>query len=154
MKNVSILLGLSFLVLFTFNSCKKDEEVVDYTAKDKKIIQDYIKKNNLDVDSTSSGLYYVVDKPGTGKRPSFYSDIKIRYKGMLVDGTVFDEAKTAISLNISRVIVGWQEGIPKFKEGGQGMLLIPSSLGYGSQGSGAIPANSVLIFEIKLDEVY
>ena len=153
MKIISRILSISVLVLVFFGSCKKDAEVVDYTAIDKKIIQNYIKANNLNADSTSSGLYYVVDKPGTGKRPTYYSDIKIRYKGMLTDGSVFDEAKSAITLNLSRVIAGWQQGIPFFKEGGQGTLLIPSALGYGSSGQNKIPANSVLIFEIKLDEV-
>ncbi len=146
----------SVIVLGTFvllGSCKKTETPVDRRAVDKKTIQAYIQSHNLTADSTASGLYYVIDKPGTGKTPSLYSDVKIRYKGMLSNDEVFDEAKTAITLNLSRVIAGWQEGIPKFKEGGQGILLIPSYLGYGTQSTGSIPANSVLIFEVKLDRV-
>ena len=51
---------------------------------------------------------------------------------------------------LSNVIQGWQEGIPLFSEGGSGVLLIPSALGYGGQAVGSIPANSVLIFEVSL----
>jgi FKBP-type peptidyl-prolyl cis-trans isomerase FkpA len=153
MKFISILFSLSLTSLLLFDSCSKTQDIQDFSTIDKNIIKEYINTHNLTADSTSSGLYYVIQKPGTGQTPSLYSDIKIRYKGMLTSGEVFDEATSAIQLNLSRVIAGWQQGIPKFKEGGEGILLIPSSLGYGSQSTGSIPANSVLIFEIKLDEV-
>jgi len=54
---------------------------------------------------------------------------------------------------LTNVIQGWQEGIPLFSEGGSGILLIPSALGYGNQSIGNIPANSVLIFEVTLINV-
>ena len=151
---------LSFIFIFTvvgvlgFSSCKKsDADVQDYSTVDKKIIQDYIKEHNLKADSTETGLYYVIDKPGSGKFPNQYSFVKIRYKGYLTSGKVFDEAKNPVTFKLQNLIVGWQEGIPKFKEGGQGLLLVPSHLGYGDRTTSSIPANSVLIFEIKLDEV-
>ena len=153
MKVLQNVLSIGFIGLVFLGSCVKAEDEVDYVAKDKKIIQDYIASHQLTADSTSSGLYYVVDKVGVGKSPSQYSNIKIRYKGTLTSGQVFDESTTGLNINLSQVIQGWKEGIPKFKEGGEGMLLIPSHLGYGSQATGSIPANSVLIFEIKLDEV-
>jgi len=153
MKVVYYLSFVFMLFLLTFSSCTKDEEVIDYTTIDKKIILDYIKEHNLDADSTSSGLYYVIDNPGVGQTPNITSYVKIRYKGYLTDGIVFDEAKTAVTFPLSGLILGWQEGIPKFKEGGSGLLLVPSHLGYGDRATGSIPANSVLIFEITLDEV-
>jgi FKBP-type peptidyl-prolyl cis-trans isomerase len=54
---------------------------------------------------------------------------------------------------LQNVILGWTEGIPYFKEGGSGKLLIPSALAYGPNGTTGIPPNSVLIFEIELIEV-
>jgi FKBP-type peptidyl-prolyl cis-trans isomerase FkpA len=153
MKIVSSILSVSVLALLFFGSCSKTEDPVDYTEIDKKIIQDYIIANGLDADSTSSGLYYVIEKPGNGKTPNQYSDVRIRYKGYLVSGEVFDEATSAITLNLSRVIAGWTEGLQYYKEGGSGTLLIPSRLGYGSRETGSIPANSVLLFDIQLDEV-
>lgn len=154
MKFSSIILGVIASVLFVFSACNgKDDEVTDYRDIDKKIIQDYIIANNLDADSTSSGLYYVIEKPGTGQTPNIYSNVKMKYKGYLTNGTVFDEAKTAVVFPLANLIPGWQEGIPKFKEGGEGILLVPSHLGYGNSATGSIPANSVLIFEITLEEV-
>lgn len=144
----------ALLPLFVFfSSCKKQEDEINYDTIDRAKIQEYIKDHNLDADSTSSGLYYVIKKPGIGQTPSLYSNVKIKYKGYLLSGKIFDEAKSPVVLNLSQVIKGWQEGIPKFKEGGEGILLIPSKLGYGGQANGSIPANSVLIFDIELEEV-
>jgi FKBP-type peptidyl-prolyl cis-trans isomerase FkpA len=51
------------------------------------------------------------------------------------------------------VIAGWTEGIQLFKEGGDGILLIPYNLGYGINGNSSIPGASVLIFDVKLISV-
>lgn len=142
-------IGISLLT-----ACNKESSVVNYMDIDNVIITDYIKANNLNADSTSSGLYYVVQKQGTGAAPKVYSDVSVSYKGTFTDGSVFDEAINPIKFNLGQVIPGWTEGIQLFNEGGEGILLIPSYLGYGSSARPGIPANSVLIFEIKLVTVY
>ena len=140
------------VLLVTFHSCKKEE--VDYTQIDEDIITQYITDNNLTAIATGTGLYYVIDTPGTGAQPNSQSTVTVAYKGYLTNGSVFDESPSAgISFSLTSVIQGWQEGIPHFKEGGSGILLIPSALGYGSQATSGIPANSVLIFEVALIEV-
>ena len=140
------------LLLVMFNSCKK--EVVDYTQIDEDIITQYIADNNLTATATGTGLYYVVETPGNGAQPNSQSSVTVAYKGYLTNGSVFDESTIAgVSFSLTSVIKGWQEGIPYFKEGGSGMLLIPSALGYGSQATSGIPANSVLVFEVELIDV-
>ena len=130
--------------------CKK----VDYEVLDNDIIQQYIIDNNLSAQSTGSGLYYVIDVPGTGENPTLSSNVTVAYTGSLTDGSIFDQSSAnGITFPLSGVIQGWQEGIPLFKEGGSGILLIPSALGYGSQSVGSIPANSVLIFDVNLIDV-
>lgn len=125
-------------------------EVIDNEAD----ILKYIDDNNLDATKTDSGLYYVINKEGTGKKPAVNSIVKVAYKGYFLDGTVFDESNTdGISFNLNQVIEGWKEGIPFFKEGGEGILLIPNNLGYGLQERPPIPGGSVLIFDIKLISV-
>ena len=148
MKTLCILI----LLIVTFNSCKK--ESVDYTQIDEDIITQYITDNNLIAIATGTGLYYVIDAPGSGAQPNSQSTVTVAYKGYLTNGSVFDEsASSGISFSLTSVIQGWQEGIPYFKEGGTGILLIPSALGYGSQATSGIPANSVLIFDVGLFEV-
>ena len=146
--NKIILLSLS---LFLFFSCSKE----DVATQNKNEIEKYISDNNLNASSTSSGLYYVIEKEGTGTRPTAVSDVTVKYKGYFTDGRVFDQNTDGITFNLQQVIAGWTEGIQLFKEGGEGKLLIPSHLGYGpaGSGSGSIPPDAVIIFDIELLDV-
>lgn len=139
------------LVLFVGYNKFDPEEQADL---DEAAITQYISSHSLTALSTGSGLYYVIDSLGTGLYPNLASTVTVAYKGYLIDGTVFDESTAAgATFALGSVITGWQEGIPKFKEGGNGMLLIPSALGYGNDKVGSIPANSVLLFDVKLIDV-
>ena len=142
-----------FLIILSFLSCKKKSKATQ-AELDEKIITNYISDNNLTATPTGSGLYYVMSTVGNGIQPNANSNVTVNYKGSLKDGKVFDQsAATGLTFSLNSVIKGWQEGIPLFKKGGKGMLLIPSALGYGSQANGSIPANSVLIFDIDLINV-
>lgn len=144
-----------FFLLFSLlvSSCKKNKKV-SQAEVDEDIITKYIANNNLDAKATGSGLYYVISVVGTGSQPNSSSNVTVKYKGTLTDGTVFDQSASAgATFNLSGVIKGWQEGIPLFKKGGKGILLIPSALGYGDQATGKIPAASVLIFDVELLDV-
>lgn len=148
-----IKIACCFLLLICGTACKK-KKIISQATEDENIIVKYISEHNLKATATGSGLYYVMSSEGTGIQPNLNSLVTINYKGTLTDGTVFDQ-KTggAYSTNLSKVIQGWQEGIPLFKKGGKGMLLIPSALGYGTKANGNIPANSVLIFDVELVDV-
>ncbi|RTY76177.1 FKBP-type peptidyl-prolyl cis-trans isomerase [Flavobacterium sp. LS1R10] len=145
------------LISLLFVSCLSDNEAskpVDYTVQNEKEIVDYIAKKKLTATKTDSGLYYVVNEAGTGAQPTASSNVTVAYKGYFTNGNVFDQSDASgISFGLNQVIKGWTEGIPFFKEGGNGVLLIPSHLGYGSNGSGPIPAGSVLVFNVKLIKV-
>ncbi|MBF4486452.1 MULTISPECIES: FKBP-type peptidyl-prolyl cis-trans isomerase [unclassified Flavobacterium] len=143
----------SLLALTLFISCSKDDQK-DYSAENDKEIADYIAKKNLTAQKTESGLYYVIDVPGTGTQPTAKSNVTVAYRGTFTDGTVFDQSSSdGLSFNLSEVIPGWTEGIPFFKTGGSGILLVPSRLAYGNDGRGKIPGGAVLIFDIKLIKV-
>ena len=143
-----------FSIAFLLVGCAK-KKMREQAETDEKIIQDYIVANDLTAKSTESGLYYVINEEGTGEECNAFSTVKVAYKGYLPDGTVFDESsEEGVSFGLQNVIAGWTEGIPFFKEGGDGVLLIPSALGYGNRKVGSIPKNSVLIFEVNLIEVF
>lgn len=131
--------------LISIWSCGKDEPAVDQ----RQLIRDYIADNGLQADSTASGLFYVIDVPGNNEHPTTQDIITISYTGKLLNGDIFD-ADPSFTYRLDQLILGWQEGIPLFGKGGKGKLIIPSSLGYGSQAIGSIPANSVLVFDIEL----
>lgn len=138
-----------------FISCSKSKKAeIDYVAKNEKEITDYIAKNKLTALKSDSGLYYIITEPGTGDQPTATSNVTVAYKGYYTDGSVFDESKPdGISFGLNQVIKGWTEGIPFFKAGGSGILLVPSHLGYGSNDYSGIPGGSVLIFDVKLISV-
>lgn len=149
MKNIFIAFAL---VLFT--ACGSDDSAKDYTAENDQEIQTYITDNNLIAQKSSTGLYYVIDNPGTGAQPTTTDNVTVAYKGYFTNGSVFDESDASgISFGLQQVIAGWTEGITYFKEGGSGKLLIPSRLGYGNNGRGTIPGGAVLIFDINLISV-
>lgn len=146
----------SFLALTLFISCNSNDEPkkTDYTVENEKEIVDYIAKNKLTAQRTDSGLYYVVNEPGDGAQPTASSNVTVAYKGYYSNGSIFDQSKAeGISFGLNQVIKGWTEGIPYFKAGGSGILLVPSHLGYGPFDYNGIPGGSVLIFDVKLISV-
>ena len=139
------------VVFFISCSTKTDTNFEPETEAD--IIQ-YIEDNNLNATRSNSGLYYVINNEGTGARPTSTSNVRVAYKGYFLDGVVFDESDSnGISFGLNQVIQGWTEGITYFREGGNGILLIPYQLGYGESGRGSIPGGSVLIFDVRLLQV-
>ena len=153
MKYLSIF-SLGIFIIFMFNSCskKKEEELKE---EQDKIISEYITSNNIDATKSNSGLYYSITKEGSSKKPNSTSQVRVSYKGYLINGTEFDKSdSTGVVFKLNQVIEGWTEGITYFGEGGEGTLFIPSHLGYGNQSKENIPKNSVLLFDIKLIDVY
>lgn len=149
MKIVFQILILAFILV----SCAKKK--AEKQAKlDDDILKQYVLDHGLNATKTESGLYVVIEEPGTGSACNSFATVKASYKGYFIDGEVFDSSSaTGIVFDLQQVIQGWTEGIPHFKEGGYGKLLIPSALGYGKSGNSSIPANSVLIFDVKLIDV-
>lgn len=143
--------SLLLATLLLFSGCDKD-----YKAADDALLQQYIQDNNLNAVSAQDGLYYVIDVEGTGDQAnSVFSTVTLHYTGQLLDGTTFDTSTggNPRTFSLSGLIEGWQLGIPYFKAGGSGKLLIPSHLAYGSQGSGQIPPNTPIVFDIELISV-
>ena len=142
-----------FLLCIVFFAACSGNDNPDFTPQTEEDIINYIEENNLNAQRTNSGLYYVINNEGSGPRPTSTSNVTVAYKGYFLDGTVFDQSATGISFGLNQVIQGWTEGIQLFKEGGSGILLIPSQLGYGNSGRGGIPGGAALVFDIELISV-
>jgi FKBP-type peptidyl-prolyl cis-trans isomerase FkpA len=149
MKNILAVIAC----LLVFSSCKKT--VINQPELDDQLIQGYLFADNLYATKDASGLYYIMTVEGTGVSPTLTSAVEVKYTGYLLDGTVFDQTASGktFSSPLAGLIKGWQIGIPLMKKGGKITLIIPSALGYGSQATGPIPANSVIAFDIELIDV-
>ncbi len=141
------------LVLLIFAGCAK-KKAEKQAEEDDRLIQKYLQDNNLTAIKTESGLYYIIDVQGTGLGCNENSDVRVAYTGYFLNNEIFDQSDSqGIAFNLQGVIRGWTEGIPYFREGGSGKLLIPSALAYGISGSGSVPANTVILFDVELLEV-
>ena len=108
------------------------------------------------VQETASGLQYIIEEAGNDVKPGERDTVFVHYKLSLADGTMIEEVKPedeSVMLQLNRVIPGWTEGMQLFGEGGKGKLFVPSNLGYGENGQGAIEPNATLVFDIQLDSV-
>jgi len=109
------------------------------------------------VPATTSSVVIQDIKAGTGLQAVPGANITVTYVGKLQNGTIFDQSARGstfkFTLGAGRVIPGWEQGIQGMKVGGERILIIPPSLAYGSQAVGPIPANSTLIFDVKLVDV-
>lgn len=105
------------------------------------------------IKSLPAGLYYEVIEDGDGVSPKATSVVTVYYKGMLIDGKVFDDNMTQgypDAFRLSELISGWQIAMQRMKVGDYWRIYIPAEHGYGNRGTDGIPRNSTLIFEIKL----
>lgn len=105
---------------------------------------------------TESGMIYRELTPGTGASPKATDNVKVNYRGTLLDGTEFDSSYSRnepAQFPLNHVIPCWTEGVQKMKVGGKAKLVCPPALAYGSRGQGPIPANSTLLFEVELLDI-
>jgi serine/threonine protein kinase/FKBP-type peptidyl-prolyl cis-trans isomerase/cyclophilin family peptidyl-prolyl cis-trans isomerase len=105
--------------------------------------------------TTSSGLKYQDMVVGTGTKANVGDTVIVDYTGWLMDGTKFDSSKDRgqpfeFQVGSGFVIKGWDEGITCMQVGGKRKLIIPPELAYGAIGSGSIPPNAILVFEVDL----
>ena len=131
---------------------------------------DQVEKKFVKV-KTSSGdlithpIYTLVAKEGSGQSPSRADSTYVSYKGILLNKSQFDRSFEPIWFDLTTVVRGFREGLGVFKSGeftvdqnniatfsnyGQGIIFMPSGLGYYKNNSGAIPEYSPLIFVINL----
>ncbi len=125
-------------------------------AEEKKQAEAELEKLAAGFTKTDSGLRYQIIQKGSGVKAEKGKTVSVHYKGQLSDGTVFDSSYKRnepidFPLGIGQVIKGWDEGIQLLNVGDKARLVIPSKLGYGSQGAGGvIPPNATLVFDVEL----
>ena len=115
----------------------------------------YFNLRNTGEITTASGLKYSDYTVGSGPSPTAGKKVRVHYTGTLADGTKFDSSVDRqqpfeFVIGVGQVIKGWDEGVMTMKPGGRRKLIIPPNLGYGASGSGKIPPNSTLYFDVEL----
>ena len=131
---------------------KSDYKAELNRVKGEKFLADNALKEN--VDTTETGLQYTIVTEGASEKVAVNDTVTVKYKGTLIDGTVFDEGEIPGHVSGSRgLITGFDEGIRLVGEGGKMTLYIPAELAYGERGNQAIAPNSTLIFDVEVLKV-
>jgi hypothetical protein len=129
-----------------------------------------------DTDTNYTMYFYNIEEGNDGsssvlrKTPSVLDQVAVRYVGMLLDSTVFDESGSyPVTLSLRNTVLGFSYGMTKLKGGelqtnpdltfeynnvGKGYIFLPSGLGYRNNAQGSIPSNSPLVFKLELHDVH
>ena len=170
MKKLNNILRISVLALFVvvMASCKKDDPYAAYTPeREANLIKEWLAAqvtNKSDIDTTSTGIFYIRDKTkvGTGPTVKAGNTVTVKYVGKYLDsGVTFDasayysaEGTMTYVHKTDPLITGWEEGIEVLSKGGSASFLIPSAKGYGARGNGdVIPPYTPLIFNIEVVDI-
>jgi FKBP-type peptidyl-prolyl cis-trans isomerase len=131
----------------TAATANRAEEAEFFAAADK----------NPAIKKTESGLRYEIIEPGTDPKPTPADTVVAHYTLSFANGTVLETTRDSgepAEFPLGGVIPAWTEGLQLIGVGGKIKLYVPSSLGYGEQGSpGGIPPAKLLVFEVELVEV-
>ncbi len=135
---------------------QREAEMAEMAVENLAEAEEFLGQNraNVGVETTESGLQYIVIREGTGPTPTAQDVVRVHYTGTLIDGTEFDSSYRAdepAQFMVGGIIPGWQEALQKMKVGAKWRLFIPPDLAYGEQGvPSVIEPNSLLIFEVEL----
>ncbi|MCX6248979.1 MAG: FKBP-type peptidyl-prolyl cis-trans isomerase [Bacteroidetes bacterium] len=138
---------------------KQDEKKAGAKKAEAGLRQKYLKDHKITATPTASGLYYIETAKGTGPKVKAGSKVSVHYTGTLLDGKKFDSSRDhggkpfELEVGKGNVIKGWDEGLQLMSKGGKAILIVPSSIGYGAQDMGSIPAYSTLVFDIEVLDV-
>lgn len=130
--------------------------VDDRNNANKKAGADFLAANKAQpgVVELPSGLQYKVLVKGDGPLPKATDEVKVKYEGRLVDGTVFDSSSHqkdgTATLRVDRLIKGWTEALTLMPVGSKWQLYIPYDLAYGDRKAGKIEPYSALVFDLEL----
>jgi FKBP-type peptidyl-prolyl cis-trans isomerase len=157
MKKTLIQFLLLLTIILIVASCNKTKQ---WEEEEQKQIDEYLQNSSVDFERKPSGLYYHVIVAGTGRVPVNSDTACIKYTGKFLSGQIFDTnvgSSTTLDVVVGTpgLIEGFAEGITYMAQGGKSLLLVPSSLGYGSIGVpyGGISGFTPLLFEIELVSV-
>lgn len=127
-------------------------------GKTQQWIKDYQAGKLEHLTKTDSGLSYIIHEEGTGKESATKKYIQLHYAGFKMDGTILDNTYSRNQAAPYRVgnkgVLGWDELLPKLKEGGKATVFVPSALAYGAKGrEPKVAPNEDLVFYLEVVKV-
>ncbi len=146
-------LAAGLLVALSLSACGQSKEAIANMDAAKTFMTNNAKAEG--VKTLPSGVQYkiVTSGPADGTSPKKSDEVKVHYEGKLLSGEIFDSSfqrGAPATFPLAGLIPAWVEALQQMKPGDEWLLYVPPEQGYGAQGAGPIPPNSVLIFRIQL----
>ncbi|HRY72540.1 MAG TPA: peptidylprolyl isomerase [Spirochaetia bacterium] len=119
----------------------------------------FIEKNMPELKKGEDGIFQRTVKQGSGAKPAKGQTVAVMYKGMLLDGRVFDQSALhggplEFRVGAGEIIPGWDMVVQTMAKGEKRLVVLPPELAYGEQGAGGvIPPNAFLVFEMELIDI-
>jgi len=160
-KTVAIL----FAFIITITSCltsgdEQEPRTPEMEAAEINAVLKKLEDDGYDIDTTDLGIYYIVQKEGTGPFPSEGDTCDMEYTGYFIDGSVFDTSHDHFPDGIWEfnfleidLISGFNDGIALLNKGAEIDMIVPSSLAYGPTGTSGIPPYTTLLFATKMHDL-
>lgn len=142
---------------------------VERLKTDKTVIADYLKENNIEAETTESGLSYIIIEEGKGPEAEKGDTAVVDFTGTTLQGKMFYTSNMEMAkekgtfqegnpyeplefvIGAGQMIKGVDEGVALLKEGAKARFFLPSTLAYGPRGAGAdIKPNEIITFEVEL----
>ena len=141
-------------LIFLLAGCLKPSDTGPSFEEQLKIdleaIDAYLEINNIPaIPDPNNLIRYIIHEEGNGDSPETSNCVTTSYEGKFFNGNTFDQSDN-LAFPLDAVILGFQIGLPLLQVGDSATLYIPSGFGYGPQGAPGIPANSNLIFNLRL----
>lgn len=148
---------LFFALAIGLTSCSVENPVEQQVVKNDTDIQNYLKQRNLTYSKTADGMYYSIVSTATTAKPAVADLVTLHYKLTLLDGTFVDSTSKVANQSKS-IIFGVSQSmfnlpVSLMKAGDKGTFLLPSSLAFGANTFGSVPAYSVIKAEIEVVSV-
>ncbi len=147
-----------FVFFLLLMACDGTDNLNFQAVIDEKLIKEYLESEGInDAVKTSSGLYYRIIEPGEPSKPMLSDTVEVLFVGRLLSKEIFDstlDTNEPSKLFLENTVKGFQEGMQLIGRSGHIHLYMPSELGFGSNRSQRIPANAVLLFDIRLLDFY
>ncbi|GAB2640505.1 hypothetical protein GCM10027035_37960 [Emticicia sediminis] len=156
MKKIAFLLVLVSGIICSSCGGFLENDIEATSKRNAQEIADYISQKNLQMLSTASGMKYSINQTSSGRVAAIGDEVTFHYTLSLLSGTKVDStskinnAPAKITLGASNIIAGFLEALSLLKEGERGTFLMPSILGFGTQSSTSIPANSSLRLDLEI----
>mgnify|MGYP003851196215 FL=1 len=154
------------IAIVALASCLNTEDVEEVTRTEAQelaeldVYLDTLQNRGLNIDTTTLGVYYVVDSVGNGPYPVIGDTCVVKYDGFLLNGFLFDsstshntEGTYEFVMDETAFIQGWTDGMKVINEGALVYLIIPSEFAYGAMGSYPIGPYETLIFAVEMVDI-